>query len=324
MSELLDSFFLKTFDVIAQVYYFVKLNPYGRKLVDKCISSPQFKKIFEEADVHGNGALGPEEIYTLVLRFYILVAQYTFVIARHIPSRDDVLGIISHNDISKDGVIRFREFKTLVLVLCEGVATQLIAQLTFTVLFSPLLALSLTVVLKHAAVIFPSVAAQFWFIPSFLRNDKIELLCFVPMFNFLLLPYFLEYIFYIRSLRNPDKVRFVPDMSQFQAVPSPLQDRLEELLEAREEEGKGKDSKGEGEGEEKEKDGGVVAGEKKKNDDENGEETISDLVADTDTDIGAGAGAGSAGEASEANPSRQDSEDDLVILEKDEISKKDD
>lgn len=183
----------------------------------------------DEADVKGHGKLGPEEVYTLVLRFYIFVAQYTLVVARQVPTREDVQNILSHGNINtdKDGVVGFDEFKTVILLLFKGVAIQLCAQLLFTMLLSPLLALGLMFLLKHLFAFFPFLLAQFWFIPSFLRNEKVGLLCFVPAINTLVVPYYLEYVFYIQSLRRPDAVYFVPDMSQFQAVPSALNLRRE-------------------------------------------------------------------------------------------------
>lgn len=266
-------------------------------MVNKIVSSPQFKQIFDEADVHSKGSLGEEEVYTLVLRFYILVAQYTLVVARHIPSREDVSNIVSNGDFNKDGGITFNEFKGLILMLCEGVATQLAAQILFTVLLSPLLALSFIFILKYSVALFPLLLRQFWFIPSFLRNDKIGLLVFVPLFNFLVMPYYLEYVFYIQSLRNPEKVRFVPDMSQFQSLPSPLEslkEITEELTERAERmEGKSDESDSDSANHENDlKEEGI----KSANDNEN---------------ITHSTYSGS-------------SEDDLVILEKDCVSKKDD
>lgn len=274
-----DRAFLTTFDIIAWIYKLIRFIPYGRKVVKKCVDSPQFKQIFDEADVHDNGALGKEEVYTLVLRFYLFVAQYTFVVARHIPTREDVNNIISHGDINKDGVLGFDEFKTVILLLCEGVATQLAAQLVFTVLLSPLLALCLIFVLKHLFIFFPVLLKQFWFIPSFLCNDKVGLLVFVPTLNALVLPYYLEYVFYIQTLRNPNKARFVPDMSQFQSIPSPLES-LKEIT-----------------------------------------EELSEM-AERHVEASSSLEKKAEGSSSENTPSG--SEDDLVILEKDDVSKKED
>lgn len=297
-----DKVLLKIFDVIARGYGLVRKVPYGGMVVDKCLNSPQFEQIFKEADVHGNGSLGLEEVYTVVLRFYILVAQYTFVVARHIPTREDVQNIITHGDLNRDGGIGFAEFKKVILMLCEGVATQLAAQTLFTVLLSPLLALCFMFLLKHTFILFPFLLRQFWFIPSFLRNDKVGLLVFVPACNFLVMPYYLEYIFHLQSLRNPNKVRFVPDMSQFQNLPSPLESlkeitvELSERAERREEESiqSGKQPKQQplevNEDEE----------EKKKDDREDASENATCATATTG------------------------SEDDLVILEKDCVSKKED
>jgi hypothetical protein len=292
-----DKIFLSVFDIIARTFSLIRRVPYGNEVVNKIVSSPQFKQIFDEADVHSKGSLGEEEVYTLVLRFYILVAQYTLVVARHIPSREDVSNIVSNGDFNKDGGITFNEFKGLILMLCEGVATQLAAQILFTVLLSPLLALSFIFILKYSVAFFPLLLGQFWFIPSFLRNDKIGLLVFVPLFNFLVMPYYLEYVFYIQSLRNPEKVRFVPDMSQFQSLPSPLEslkEITEELTERAERmEGKSDESDSDSANHENDlKEEGI----KSANDNEN---------------ITHSTYSGS-------------SEDDLVILEKDCVSKKDD
>lgn len=298
-----DKMLLKVFDLIAGGYGFIRKVPYGGMVVEKCLSSPQFKQIFEEADVHGNGTLGLEEVYTVVLRFYILVAQYTFVIARHIPTREDVQNIITHGDLNKDGGVGFDEFKKVIPMLCEGVAIQLVAQTLFTVLFSPLLALCFMFMLKHTFIVFPFLLRQFWFIPSFLRNDKIGLLVFVPAFNFLVMPYYLEYVFYLQSLRNPNKVRFVPDMSQFHNLHSPLKSlkeitvKLSERVEKCEEESHQKGEQMKEQPPEVEQ----VEDEKEKK-----EKRVDASVNSTRTRATTG------------------SEDDLVILEKDCVSKKED
>jgi hypothetical protein len=111
------------------------------------------------------------------------------------------------------------------------------------------------------------------------------------------MPYYLEYVFYIQSLRNPEKVRFVPDMSQFQSLPSPLEslkEITEELTERAERmEGKSDESDSDSANHENDlKEEGI----KSANDNEN---------------ITHSTYSGS-------------SEDDLVILEKDCVSKKDD
>lgn len=213
-----EKLFLKCFDLLSRLCSSLKSLTYSRKLIDLFLSSKQFKQIFDEADVHGKGSLGNEEVYNFVIRFYLFVAQYTFVIARHIPTREDVADIVSRHDANHDGAVDFEEFKLLFLLLCEGVATQLVAQLLFTLLLAPLLSLCLLFFLKHLFVFFPSLLAQFWFIPSFLCNEKIGLLCCVPLCNMLVLPYYLEYIFFIQSLCSPKKVQFVPDMVNFQLL----------------------------------------------------------------------------------------------------------
>jgi len=304
-----DKVLIKIFDVIAIVCGFIRRVPFSGMVVEKCLNSPQFEQIFKEADVHGNGSLGLEEVYTVVLRFYILVAQYTFVVARHIPTREDVQNIITLGDLNKDGGIGFNEFKKLMLMLCEGVATQLAAQILFTVLLSPLLALCFMFLLKHTFVILPFLLRQFWFIPSFLRNDKVGLLVFVPAFNFLVMPYYLEYIFHLQSLRNPNKVRFVPDMSQFQSLPSPLESlkeitvELAERAERREEESQRDKPKVQSPMVDEDNDEKKF-NEKEKTDMTEEQEDVNENVTHTTATTG--------------------SEDDLVILEKDCVSKKED
>jgi len=221
-----DTILLKIFDCIAFLYELGR--PLGRRVVEKCIHSPQFKEIFDQHDTDGSGTLDADELYTVVLQFYLLVAQWTFVIAKHVPSRKDVLSIITHADVNDDGLIGFDEFKDVMVLLCHGVATQLVAQTIFTVFLAPLLSVGLLVAIKRVFALLPSLAAQFWFVPGFLCNDKVGIMLFVPLCNCFLLPYYLEYIFYIQSLRNPSKVRFVPDMSQFELVKSPLSKKKNE------------------------------------------------------------------------------------------------
>lgn len=220
-----DRVFLTLFDCLAFVSNSLKSIQGGNRIVKRCLNSSHFKQIFDDADADGNGTLNREEMYTLVLRFYLMVAQYTTVVARHIPTRADVENVMTQNDeefVDENGEVGFEEFKHVVLLLCEGVATQLVAQLIFTVFLSPLLALCILSLLRSLFDTFPILLKEFWFVPNFLWNDKVGVLVLVPLLNFLISPYYLEYIFHIQSLRNPSKVRFVPDMSQFQPVSSTL------------------------------------------------------------------------------------------------------
>lgn len=128
-----------------------------------------------------------------------------------------------HFKKGKDDGVNFDDFKKIILLLFDGIAVQLVAQLLFTLVLSPLIALCLLACLRHTFFLFPFLFYQFFFVPQFLRNEAIGLLCFVPALNFLVVPYYLEYVFYIQSLRSgPDAVHFVPDMKQFQPVPFPF------------------------------------------------------------------------------------------------------
>lgn len=208
---------VKAFDVIAQVLCVLKLIPGRTKVVDMLLSSSQFKAIFDEGDVNSSGSLSPEEVYILVLRLYILVAQYSLVVARQVPTKDDVKRYIK----GKDGV-SFEEFKSGFLLLSENIVFQLCAQLIFTLFLSPLLAMGIIFALKQLFFLFPYFLAQFWFIPSMFCNEQIGLLCFAATLNMLLVPYYLDYVFYIQKLRSPEVEHFVPDMKQFQPVPLSL------------------------------------------------------------------------------------------------------
>ena len=166
LGDRVDMILIRFFDIIAWIYNLFKAIPGGKAVVEKCVDSPKFREMFDEFDAKGNGVLEPDEVYTLVLRFYLFVAQYTQVVVRHVPTRQDVESVILRCDTNGDGVIGFSEFRKMILLLCEGVTTQLSAQLFFTAVISPQLAVVLMWVLGKVATMFPSVWDQLWFYSS--------------------------------------------------------------------------------------------------------------------------------------------------------------
>lgn len=167
----------------------------------------KLREKFDNADRSKDGKLDIDEIYTLVLYFYMLIAQNTNVIAKYIPTRDDIREIVA--DIVKDGgeSVSFEDFEALSKVLFEGVASQLFLQLIFTVFIAPFLAIATMFFIKWICLLVPFVMAQFWFVPWFLRNNTIGAMILVPLFNAVLLPYYLEYFYEIRAIINPEKTR---------------------------------------------------------------------------------------------------------------------
>mmetsp|Transcript_3040 Transcript_3040/g.4645 ORF Transcript_3040/g.4645 Transcript_3040/m.4645 type:complete len:251 (+) Transcript_3040:79-831(+) len=208
---------LKSNEIVQYPLQFAKKHT--RNFVKGEFFQKKFRQIFEEADTDKNGVLDKDETYTLVLSFYLLIAQKTMVIARHIPTRNDVVELIKLADITNDGTISYDEFETLCIYLCEGVAVQLVTQLIFTVLISPFLAIGTLTLLKMLFVLRPKLQSLLWVAPQFLLNDKIGVMCLAPLLNFLLLPYVLECVYLFLSSRP----KFEMDLSKHQVLPvSPI------------------------------------------------------------------------------------------------------
>eukprot|EP00602_Paraphysomonas_sp_CaronLab_P010003 CAMPEP_0185038692 /NCGR_PEP_ID=MMETSP1103-20130426/34666_1 /TAXON_ID=36769 /ORGANISM="Paraphysomonas bandaiensis, Strain Caron Lab Isolate" /LENGTH=215 /DNA_ID=CAMNT_0027577239 /DNA_START=24 /DNA_END=668 /DNA_ORIENTATION=+ len=186
----------------------------ARNFFEGEIFQKKLQRIFYEADIDHNGLLDKHETYTLVLHLYLLIAQKTMVVARHIPSKEDVVELIKLADIKNSGTINYKEFKKLCLYLCEGVAVQLITQLVFTILVTPFLAIWLLHAAKWLLNAIPTLQLLLLAVPGFLLSDKIGVMMLAPMLNFLLFPYILEYVFLVLAQINPNHPKFEINLSK--------------------------------------------------------------------------------------------------------------
>ena len=60
------------------------------------------QEIYKDADTGGDGLVDKAELYTMVLRMYLFVAQYTIVAIQTVPSRKDVDSLYDIMDTVSD------------------------------------------------------------------------------------------------------------------------------------------------------------------------------------------------------------------------------
>lgn len=102
-------------------------------------------KLFNEADSNHDGSISPEEVYDLVLQFYVKVNRQAPVPA---PSRERVMILFKNADVSHSGRLDIHEFRRLVRTLYARVSSRIVAFKVVKMLCAPILAIRLVDILK--------------------------------------------------------------------------------------------------------------------------------------------------------------------------------
>ena len=107
-------------------------------------------KLFNEADSNRDGAISPDELYELVLKFYVKVNRQAPVAA---PSRERVMILFNNADVSHSGRLDIHEFRRLVRTLYARVSSRIVAFKVVKILCAPILAIRLVDALKGTSLI---------------------------------------------------------------------------------------------------------------------------------------------------------------------------
>ena len=107
-------------------------------------------KLFNEADSNHDGAISPDEVYDLVLKFYVKVNRQAPVPA---PSRERVMTLFNNADVTHSGKLDIHEFRRLVRTLYARVSSRIVAFKVVKILFAPILAIRLVDMLKGTPIV---------------------------------------------------------------------------------------------------------------------------------------------------------------------------
>lgn len=107
-------------------------------------------KLFNEADSNKDGAISPDEVYELVLKFYVKVNRQAPVPA---PSRERVMTLFNNADVTHSGKLDIHEFRRLVRTLYARVSSRIVAFKVVKILCAPILAIRLVDILKGTPMV---------------------------------------------------------------------------------------------------------------------------------------------------------------------------
>lgn len=102
-------------------------------------------KLFNEADTNKDGTLNPQEVYELVLKFYITVNRQAPI---RPPSRKRVMILLDKVDKSKNGGLEIDEFRRLLTTLYARGGSRVGAHKLVSLFVAPVGAISLVNMIK--------------------------------------------------------------------------------------------------------------------------------------------------------------------------------
>jgi len=104
------------------------------------IFAKKLAKIWDEADTDHDGTLSPDEVYELVLKFYIKVNRQAPI---NPPTRDRVMLLFAQADVSQTGRLDYSEFVRLIRTMYARASSRVLVHKVIQMIFAPLMAISL-------------------------------------------------------------------------------------------------------------------------------------------------------------------------------------
>ena len=97
-------------------------------------------KLFDDADSNHDGSVSPDEVYELILKFYIKVNQKAPIPP---PSRERVMKLFDQSDTDRTGRLQLVEFQRLLRTMYARASSRVLAYKVVSILFAPVLSISL-------------------------------------------------------------------------------------------------------------------------------------------------------------------------------------